>query len=90
MKPFADEKTCSNSAIDLAIAPLTCLGTQAESPSETKPQVGSHMAENAGAFHNGADVNACDSTEQGPHRKPKRTLRTAREFKAFAFPCTRY
>ena len=49
MKPLANEKTCSNSAIGLEIESATCVGYASKSRGKAKPQVESHTAKRAGA-----------------------------------------
>ena len=51
MKPLANEKTCSNSAIGLEIESATCVGDTSKSQGKAKPQVGSHTAEKERARH---------------------------------------
>ena len=51
MKPLANEKTCSNSAIGLEIESATCVGDASKSRGKAKPQVGSHTAEKERARH---------------------------------------
>ena len=48
MKPLANEKTCSNSAIGLEIGSATCVGDASKSRGKAKPQVGSHTAKKSG------------------------------------------
>lgn len=68
MKPLANEKTCSNSAIDLEIENATCVGDASKSRGKAKPQVGSHTAKKSGT----ARGNEAPTLEATQKRKVER------------------